>query len=68
MMYKKFVRITSTGMVVVKVLNESGECKGLKLYDSIFSNSNKVVGKLCKKAHEWADERIAVCERGETNE
>ena len=65
MKYKKEIEITSTGMVIAKVVDEKGSAKGLEFF-SQFISTNSSVERSCKKAHAWANERIAVCERQET--
>ena len=64
MKYRKEIEVSSTGMVIARVIDDCGGTKGLEFFSSIF-NTNKRVEKNCKKAHSWADERIAVCERQE---
>lgn len=64
MNYRKDIEVTSTGMVVAKVMDSDGRVKGLEFF-SAFIRTNKAVEKQCKKAHKWADERIAICKRQE---
>ena len=64
MEYTKEIKVTSTGMVAAKVKGSDGETKGLEFFTA-FIATNKAVEKKCKKAHKWADERIAICERQE---
>lgn len=65
MKYYKDIQSSSTGMVIAKVYDENMECKGLEFFTQFFT-TNKSVEKSFKKAHKWADERIAICERNES--
>jgi len=62
--YTKEIEVSSTGMVIARVKDSKGNTKGLEFFGSII-RTNKAVEKKCKKAHKWADDRIAMCERQE---
>jgi hypothetical protein len=63
--YKKEVRVKPFGMVDVNVAQ--GERKvATKLFCTpFFSSSPATLEKVCERAHKWADEIIAVCQRQE---
>ena len=66
MEYKKVVEVTRTGMVMAEVTGSDGKLKGLEFFQQ-FITTNKAVERDCKKAHKWADERIAICLRQEAH-
>lgn len=60
MRYKKDIKVTATGLVIARVLDEDGNLKGSKLFTQ-FISTNSSIERSFKKAHKWADERIALC-------
>lgn len=64
MRYTKSVEVSSTGMVIVSVCNDTGRKCGLAFFSPFFG-TNKGVERMCRKAHTWADERIRICEKQE---
>lgn len=65
MTYSKEIEITATGMVIARVFGVEMRCAGLEFFSSPFSSSNATVEKNARKANEWADERIRICETWE---
>ena len=63
--YTKEIEVTSTGMIVAKVRDSNGNCKGTEFFSSMFS-TNKAIEKKYRKAHKWADDRIAICVKHES--
>lgn len=66
--YSKQIQVTDTGMIVAQVFAEGGRRVGLRFFDPSTFGFNDTVGKIekaCKKAHAWADDYMAMCERQE---
>jgi len=62
--YRKEIEITSTGMVIARVIGPDGLKKGYKFFDQFISTPANVE-RSCKKAHAWSDEYMKICERQE---
>jgi hypothetical protein len=67
--YRKQIEVSDTGSVYASVYAEGGRRVGLKFFNSSFFSfyfgGPSGIEKLCVKAHKWADEYIAMCERQE---
>lgn len=64
--YTKEIEIAETGQIIASVLRKDGTRAALKFFDIVFFyNSAARLEKLAKKAHAWADKRIAMLERQE---
>ena len=60
--YMKQIEITSTGMVFARVFGPDGNLKGSDMFGlGPFSNLDSQVAKNSKRAHKFADARIARC-------
>ena len=64
-MSRKEIEVTSTGMVIARVISNDGHVSGLEFFNGVFS-SNKSVKRSCRRAHAWADERIKLVDKEET--
>lgn len=64
--YKKLITIEASGRAKA-VIMYGKRVAGVNFFGS-FIRTTKAIEKSCIKAHEWADERIALCARQETGE
>lgn len=69
MKHYKEIEITDTGMVVAEVFCEDGRRTALEFFGTSFLDqfikSPKRTENNCKKAHDWADKMIEVCDKYE---
>jgi hypothetical protein len=67
--YRKQIEVWDTGTVWASVYADGDRRVGLKFFHAsffvVFGNKANSIEKQCIKAHKWADELIAMCERQE---